>query len=228
MALASITDVQKVPMLNGQPTEYLNMVLTMAIAAVKAYCKRDLDAATYTEYYSGAGQADLVLRQSPVTAITSVNLDPAGNFGIPALAFPSTTLLTAGTQYALVRDEGTKSRRGLLRRISGGDGGFFGYFPESYQVGKLAARRLPSWPRGDGNIKVVYTAGYADGSVPADLTAAVVMLTAWFARNMPTGGPLTSESLGAYSYSVGSGQIGSAPELGTLKSLLSRYREVSI
>ncbi len=70
-----------------------------------------------------------------------------------------------------------------------------------------------------------YVAGYA--TIPPDLINAMGTLIAWFIRNQPNGSALSSESLGGYSYSVLSAGMGQAPELGTLRQILTTYREIT-
>ena len=134
-----------------------------------------------------------------------------------------------GNNFALVVDGEQKSNRGLLRRV-GGFGpwsGFMGTYPLGLGSGggKLSSYRLPCWSRGYGNIKVQYSAGYHEDSIPADLQFAATTLSAFMLSTQPKGLPLQSESLGAYSYSVLTGS--EVPEIGTVRGILTRYREVS-
>ena len=209
----------------------LQQMLDAADKAVKTYCGRDFESATYTEFYSGTGRRDLVLRQRPVTSVTSVHLDPDGYYGDGPGAFASTTLLTAGIDYVLIKDDGTSGKSGLIRRLGGlasTTGGEVGWYPPVGRRGTLAAEYKPVWPFGDGNIKVVYVAGYAATAIPLDLVQAVHNLAAFMLLIAKRGGMVPqSESLGSYSYSLALHSLGTAPELGTSRQLLSRYRELS-
>jgi hypothetical protein len=207
---------------------WLEDIIDATDAIIKKWCKRNLESANYTEYYSGSDRPELVLRQRPVTAVTAVYMDPTGFWGQGANAFPSSTLMTAGTHYALVLDDGgNQSTCGVLMRIGGTGPGFPGTYPDQWMGGKLAAYRLPRWQRGQGNIKIQYTAGYT--TVPEDLANAATQIAAYLVRNMPSGMPLTSEGLGAYNYSIQSGlDVGTVPELGGAGMTLRRYREVSV
>lgn len=228
MALSTLASVQAIPGMSGYESAFLETLIDAASKAIKNYTKRELERATYTEYYSGNGMQDLVLRQTPVISITSFYLDSNGYWGQGASSFGAASLLTEGTQYALVRDEGSQSNRGLVRRIGGGGAGVFaGWNPEVIFGGKLSASRLPTWPKGMGNIKVVYVAGYSP--VPADLQYACNMLVCWMARSQPLGGPTTSEGWEGYSYSLASSaSAGTIPELGSVGLTLRSYRESSI
>ncbi len=159
-----------------------------------------------------------------------VFFDQGGYFGQPQNAFAPGTQMVQGTQFVAVLDDGgRKSNRGLLRRIGGSGQGFVGFYPDIMWSGKLGAYRLPTWPRGDGNIKVQYSAGYEPGKVPFDLQYAAAMLVSYMVRNMPSGAPLQSESLGAYTYQLLQGGQGmlDVPELGSLARTLAPFREVS-
>jgi hypothetical protein len=163
---------------------------------------------------------------------TTVWVDVGGYGGQSGLSgsYGSGTLMPVGT-YMIVLDSGGKSsNRGLLRRIGGnlGSAAGMGWWPEyNYNWGsKLAASKKPSWPMGESNIKVQYTAGYA--VVPADLTYACDTLVAWMVRIQPYGGrPLQSEGYENYSYSLAAAENGKIPELGTVLQTLKYYREVS-
>lgn len=219
--------------------KWLPSLIPQADRVIKNWCGQDLELTTYpgaavngkgdSGYYSGNNQRDIVLRQRYVQSIISVNVDSNGFGGQAPGAFGAGTLLTSGVHYMLDYDyaEGGNpaSSCGLLRKIGGAGFDFFGgYYPYAWGGGKLAAYRMPTWVRGDLNIKVSYTAGFA--TIPADLVMAMGTLIAWFIRNQPSGSPLTSESLGGYSYSVMSMGIGQAPELGSLRQVLTQYREI--
>lgn len=235
MALSSTTRLKLLLGISASDTSQdsrLAQILTGVEAGVKAYLKRDVESATYTEFYDGSGKPKLVLRQYPVTSVTTVHLDARGYYGTPSDAFASTTLLTAGTDYVLPKEDSGGSRPGFLLRIGGPTvSGEVGWWPPSawnagYPSGHLLTGRGPTaWPRGRGNLKVVYVAGYT--SVPADIALAVDQTAAWVSRNGPQGGfGLTGESLEDYSYNLASAAIGALPELGSARQLLAPYRRL--
>jgi len=169
----------------------------------------------------------------PVVFTPSVFFDQGGYFGFSQNGFGPGTLMAIGSQYVPIIDSPDTdlagqflSHRGLIRRIGGAGQGFIGFYPENFYSGKLSAFRMPTWPRGDGSIKVQYAAGYQQGRIPPDLEAATNMLVAYMVRNHPSGTPLSSESLGAYTYSVLS-QKTDVPEIGSIQKMLSSYRESS-
>ncbi len=165
-----------------------------------------------------------------------VFMDFNGMFGQAQGGFPAGTQLVQGNQFVTRLDSGGQtSTRGLLRAIAGiggpalgggmGGGGWGPSYGADYQ-GKLSARRLPCWPWGDGNIKVIYTAGY--NPIPPDLSVACESLVSFMVRTLPYG-PffLTNESLGDYSYGLSQLQMGQHPEIGTIRSLLAQYRDMT-
>lgn len=300
MPIVSLAAVKDIPQIKNQGEPFLNRLIEMADKAIKAYLKRDIEQAHYTEYYSGDGHRDIVLRQRPlVPAATTIAAasngvalptatinvastadffngsgtiavqtgtnswttatytgktdtsftgcaggtgtlstgnrirspivfyDANGYYGSTPSGFPASSIVVEGTEYAVLRDSGgTKSNRSMLRKISGTGASWIGFYPESLWSGKLAARKLAFWPRGDGNIKVIYTAGYEEAEMPADIQAAAIMLIGIWVRMMPMGQLLTSEGLGAYSYSLGWPPQGTAG-LGTIERTLAPHREVS-
>ena len=222
--LATLSDIQQIPGMSAYTTAYLTLVLTGADKAIKTFLKRNIEQENLTEFYSGNGRPDLPLNQYPVSAVTTVHEDPNGYWGQGSGAFPATTLLTVGTQYAIEKDNGgSLSHRGLLRRLGWGPA----WWPQTYGSGKLAASRAPSWQVGWGNLKVVYTAGYT--TVPADIQYACQTLVVWMAKIQPFGGrPVSSESFESYGYSIiAQLQSGGPPELGTVLQCLKAYREIS-
>ena len=221
----------------GQDTQ-LTAFLEGAIAAVKTYLRGGYNRTAFsswpesgadTQYISGNGRTKLVLKFRPVTAVASVYLDPTGYFGKGTSPFASSTLLTDGSDYVLDWDEtGSVSSTGILLRIRGtlAQGEQGPWWPFIFQGGTLVARQTAAWPYGQGNIKITYTSGFS--AVPDDLELAVNNLAAWIRANAKRGGqPLSSESLSDYSYSLASsGMSNSYPELGTVRQLLSSYRDI--
>ena len=155
--------------------------------------------------------------------------DPAGYYGQSADAFPQGSQLVLGSNYAVQLDGGSTrrlSKRGLIRRIGGAGAAFLGFYPENYYSGKLAGHRLPTWPRGDGNLKLCYTAGYpAYSQEGRELAYACAMLVAQMIRIQPSGTDLSSENMGNYSYSAK--QAFDAPELGEVRRVLAPYRDLT-
>jgi hypothetical protein len=241
MALSTIAAVKTLLGIgNTDQDALLTQLLTAADAAVKTYIRRGKARTAFanwpetgadTAFLSGHGKQDLILPYWPVTAVASVYLDPTGYFGDGSGAFAAGTLLSAGSDYVLVRDDGSASVSGRLRKLSGPGSMVFddhGWWPPSGSSGPLALNGYtkPVWTAGAGNIKVTFTAGYA--SVPADLADAVNQLCVFRYANRKSAGPMQSEGLGDYHYALASQSLGTAPELGTMRQLLARYREICI
>lgn len=209
----------------------LEQLLAAASESIKRYTHRDLEAGLYTEYQDGNGCRDLILRQRPVTSIASLWEDPKGAYGDAPGAFPSSTLLTAGVDYVLVRDgPGGRSDCGLIRKLRPTG---LTWWPVAFggmQGGTLFGGSLgPGWSRGIGSVKISYAAGFS--SIPDDLSEACNQLAAWLKRSSPLGGvALSSENLGRYGYAssaqVAYSGLSSAAELGSTRELLAPYREV--
>lgn len=170
---------------------------------------------TLTEYYAGNGRRELQLNQRPVISIGSVYEDTGAYYGEASGAFASTTLLTAGTQYCLLRDNGDKAEQslgGILLRLGG-------VWPAGSE--QLRGMLTTSPAPGLGNIKVTYNAGYA--VVPADVRRAVAKLVAEIRVSAGQPSDIQSESLDYYSYSKMSADE-QAKALTSVKGLLKRYK----
>lgn len=225
MALTSLSEIKAfLNVTTSSQDTWLEALRVGAEAEIKRYCDQWLESNTWTHFLTGNGRQELVLKERPVTSITSVHIDTYGNFGQTSGAFASTTLLTEGTDYALRLDGtvwGTStacSHSGLLLRLRT----VWQEAPRSFQVQRLTPEVGPV----HGNVKVVYTAGYA--TIPDDLKLAVAQLVAWLKLTAPLGGhPLTSERIGDYSYELGAlHRFSQIPELGSVRQILSRYRDV--
>jgi len=95
----------------------IDVLIPQADAIIKGYLGREIEQATYTEYYSGSGDQVIVLNQTPVQSITSVNEDRDGFYGDGTDAFPASSLLVQGADYVLRKDDATNtevSKSGIL------------------------------------------------------------------------------------------------------------------
>lgn len=236
MALSNISLLKEwleIPADDTTRDSVLIAMLAAADRAVKEWCHRDFESQAYTQFYSGNGRPDLLLKQRPVSAVASLYLDSAGYYGSGTNAFAAATLLTAGGDYALVLDgnDGTTSKSGTIRRIGLVNVQGLGVlaYPSGYRQQTLSGwDRGNIWPLGDGNIKVTYTAGYAATAIPDDLRAAVHLLVAELQAVKGLGKMLQQESYIDYSYSVMQGAAGTLPEMAEMRMILASYRDVQI
>ena len=178
--------------------------------------------------------------------------DSGGAFGqgVPyggVQPYPDTAQLFLGSDYVLQVDQPDgSSKSGLLKRMGSGSlgGGILAWpWPEAFGRGSLTAQRLPAWRALPwGSVKIVYQAGLGTGApsppsatnvLPAswthyDLTMAEAEVAAWMANNSPYGGEgmITGEGYQDYNYSLA--VLGKEPALGTVRRILSAYREVVI
>jgi hypothetical protein len=192
---------------------FLTQLQSAVEAAVAKLTQRQLESASYTAYLSGNWQPSICLREYPVTAVASVYFDPNGYYGQGLGAFPSTTLLVAGVDYTLRMDapDGLSSQSGTLDRINGVWPGSFHRPP-----GRLSWERI----KGQGNIKVAYTAGYT--TIPDDLQALVWQAVGQLRASSPAGLLVTSESLGGYNYSLEAAEQ-AVNRVASAASILARY-----
>lgn len=173
---------------------FLTQALAQAEALVRKYVRQSwaCPAATYTHYLRGNDTDTLVLRERPVVSVTSVHLDRGGFYGEGPSAFATGTLLTEGEGYVLVPDGPSGSHSGRLQRI-----GTVWPAQAEYRLGELSRSMVP----GKGNVKVVYVAGFAAGSVPADIELAVNLVSAGL-RTWRLGLPITGTSYDGFSVNL--------------------------
>lgn len=170
---------------------------------------------SYTEFYSGNGTSKLLLDHTPVQSITSVYEDEAGYFGEPAGAFASTTLLTAGTDYVLKRDEASESNvsnSGIVLRLN-----------QLWKRPTARVQGLLTSAAGDamGNIKVAYVAGYL--RLLGDVALAANQFVAMLARSAADGTPMQREKYDYYEYQMLEPDK-EAKALNSVKHLLRSYK----
>lgn len=165
-----------------------------------------------TEFYSGNGSQFIQLKERPVQSVSAVYLDPTGYWGDSANGFASATQLTAGTDFALVRDNGAATEQSLSGQIA--RLGAAWPKPRSREPGLLTA--VPG--NAMGNIKVTYIAGFAP--VPPRYQLACMQMCASVRSSRNLGGPVQSESYDYYSYQAKSAAE-EALSMGSTKQLLS-------
>lgn len=151
--------------------------LTQAVTAfVENYCRRSFASATHTETYDGLGKDFLLVRNIPVTSVTSIHIDPARTFGASTLVDSSTYVVNATS--------------GKIQLINQTDnilvtGGLF--------------------PVGIKNVQVIYVAGYANtAAVPWDLKMGA-MRWASALRLSRTAAGIRSETIGQHSVTYAAG-----------------------
>lgn len=69
------------------------------------------------------------------------------------------------------------------------------------------------WQSGRESVVIDYTAGWATGTIPADLIYAATLMAAYSFNTAPKAG-LSSEQIGQYSYQLGAGAVGSGSGAG--------------
>src|SRR5262249_52400648 len=152
-----------------------------------------------------SGDQWLVLPQWPVENVATIHVDDGGFWGQVGGSFGSASLLTEGTDYALVIDTADGySRKAMVFRINNvwdtqwdRPGGMLASLPES----------------GRGNIKVVLTSGF--DKIPEDVSLAAAMVVSKMRAAGPFGFPLTSEHYEDYGYTLGA-NLATNAELGFL------------
>ncbi len=217
LTLAILKEFLGVPSTVTSKDARLDRLRQAAEYVARNYTQQNLEEQAYVQFYSGTNTQRLVLRERPVSLITNVWLDNSGYFGKRPGGFDTTALLVEGTDYVLDYDQNaTISKSGILFRI----GTTWPVLTRVSTLGRLAPDQGPA----HGNIKVSYTAGYAHGAVPADLQGAIAWIMAFLDRNLPVGGLLKSEHLGAYAYTIADVNKG-RPELGSAYQVLSHYKD---
>ncbi len=148
-----------------------------------------------TEYYLGTGTQKLLLRQRPVFTSPAIQVfrDETGYWGSSSGSFsiPDSTL-TYGEDFALQIDqEDGSSRSGILYKING-----IWERPSVRMRGFLS----PFIGTANGNVKVVYTAGYTMDTLPSPIRFACNLLVARMRHLFPWGMETNSENYSEVSY----------------------------
>jgi hypothetical protein len=198
-------------------TQYIQLLFE-AEDWVKRYCNRDFPyRASATEYYDGTGTPQLRLKRTPVASIASIYEDWQGNYGYTSGAFPSSSLLTSGENYALRLDSPFNdglSYSGIVQRI----GGVWPY-RKRRSTDMLSYNKEPL----PGCLKVTYSGGFQ--LMPHSLKRAVWDRCTLLAERAMSGRLLQSESGEGYSYSIGDN---SQASLESIEAALAPFRRYVI
>jgi hypothetical protein len=172
---------------------------------VQSFTGRDLEGGTFTEYHPGAARF-VQLANFPVTAVGSVNVDPAGLFG-------AATVLPA-TAYVV------HAGRGVIQ-CRGGP-----FLAAAARLG-LVNEDLADWTVGLRSVEVVYTTG--TGAVPEDVKEAYAQLVGHWYRRVKTQAAAgfvnaTQQKLGDTFTSYSIDQVAGLPVPPDVTRLLEPYR----
>jgi len=203
------------------PTAQIQALCEAASDAVERYIGRPIEKAERTEYYSANGQKAIPLKVRPVWDVEEVRWDALGFFGadtVDVTRFGDDTLQVYGVDYTWSKTTSTAGDRNnsaLLIRIPGE------WFerPRYRERNKLAIDNVP----GQGDIRVTYTAGY--DPIPASIKLATAQVVTRMKQNLERGGNLTMERLGDHKYELSEKDFTGHPELGSVRQLLSRFRD---
>ena len=136
----------------------LGLLQDSADVFIANYCQRDFAGGTFTEYQPG-GSEFLLLKNYPVTSVTTVKVDPAHQFG-------SETIISDGSYVV-------HSERGVIQSLFGP------FLPRRFNG--LVNSGIQIWTRGPRVVQIVYVT--ASSAVPADVKEAYArVIGAWYRK----------------------------------------------
>ena len=221
MALLTVAEYRTLSQVSADqvPDAQAQALIDAASAAVETYCNRGpLERSTRVEYYAANGTRVIPLRGRPVASVTEVRHDPNSYYGSAPGAFPASTIMTEGVDWALAVRGAGDSPTSLLVRITG----VWPEFPRRREWSKLTLDLVPQF----GDVMVTYVAGYAPGQVPWDVRLAVSQLTSRLANKAKDGVPVGYEKLGDWAKATSETFLLGNPELGDVRQLLSKHKDV--
>lgn len=189
------------------------------------YCKRRFMQQTDAVYLNGNNTQRIFVQNGPLLSAT-VWLDYSGRYGDnPNGSFANPPLIL-GTDYSIPydgqlgddcddsQDTTPVCKASMIQRIGA-------VWPGRWvRTMGLTGALIP----GAGNIKITYTAGWTQDTLPMTVRLAICQIANVILRSAPFGGFLQSESWQGYSYSLGLLAINSYPELGTSRANLNTFR----
>ena len=173
----------------------LTQYLQQATAIASRETRKNFKIEEIVEERNGMNTSELVLRKCPVVSVSEVRLrcSPTVN------RFGSFSRVTEDDYIILERGIDYDIKGSILRRLCGL------WWPARHEspIGLVGWTERP----GECNIRVTYTAGYAE--MPDDIKGAVMTVAAAIRDSAPTGGrTIASESLDYYSVSYNASNSG--------------------
>lgn len=165
-ALCTLAELKEVLVITGTTYDTrLTLAINTATRRILSYIDRTIASTVYTEDYDGNGTPMLMLKNFPLIGNpTTVHVDAKRTFG-------SDSLLTIEDDYLV------NGAEGFLRMVGT----------------QSNALTTAIWSRGQLNIRVVYTAGYA--TIPEEINLTCRLYAAYLYKKMG--------SQGNISYSIG-------------------------
>lgn len=163
----------------------LDVIIPAAQSAVEQWCGRVFDSATFTEKHNGNGWHRIVVKNAPITALTSISI-----------------VAPDGSSNAIDTDAYTyEAETGIIGFQPTSEGVLW---VDDWGVAEDDVWNVsPKFPGGFQNLSVVYTGGYSSQAMPAGLKLAmyqyVDVLMAQAVAGVGTGA-FKSERLGDYNY----------------------------
>jgi hypothetical protein len=139
----------------------LGLLQGSADQLINNYCNRNFEGGTFTEYHPG-GSEFLLVRNYPLTSITSIKVDSTHQFGSETLISPSS--------YVVHED------RGVIQSLIGP------LLPGNHSG--LVNSNLRIWTKGPRMVQVIYTTN--TNSVPTDVKEAYSRLVGHWYRRVKT------------------------------------------
>lgn len=202
--MASLITIEEARLILGfdaSQDDFYQFLIDSASAYIERVTKIKFPPTQVTEQLDG-GFADLILKNRPIVSV--IEVQDFGNPDNPVIVDPD--LFTVYPE------------QGILRYIPRGHG-----IPYTDNLLPTAAK----WARGARRWEVEYVAGFATG-VPEEIKQASIMLVSyWSSASKSGGGAYDSETIGDYSYRLGSSvqSLGGIPP--SVDNILRLFAEVS-
>lgn len=179
------------------------------------------------EYLSGELSDGVLLKWTPIDAITSVKIISGATASAASETYTSVDLTTLALDGIAISDLATAdyaAQKGLLHYRNS----HVQFWDSDFLQATRSRVTLSNFGEGRWKIKVNYTGGYASTAkpIPDDLKLAALVLSKSIYSAKSVSATLQSESLGNYSYTNATSSDASGNELlmGNVRDLLQSYR----
>jgi hypothetical protein len=234
MATLELCTVSGVVAWTGASTTNATIIAQAVERRIANYCGRRTEdgddtwgRVERTEYLDGELSDGVLLKWTPIDAVSSVRLITGSGTGSGSETYTDVDLTSLAVDGVAIPDLGTAglaAQKGLLHYR----GSSTGMWDSEFIYARRSRVPVSNFGSGRYRVRVVYTGGYGSPAkpIPDDLKAAALIL----AKNMndarSVSSTLQSETLGNYSYTNSSSSDAVANEnmMGGVKDLLQPYR----